>query len=102
MPAEQTNGVITNSCDSSGNGVANGTHHGVVVNGVETDATPNVPNVVQNSALGLRCQVSGTSVDMPTVTGPLSIDAVCKAAARSTSSGDLGLHNFISDEYRFT
>ena len=42
------------------------------------------PNIVaQGPALGLRCQKAGTSLDLPTVTGPLSINAVCQAAARS-------------------
>ena len=51
------------------------------------DAASTEPNVVsQAGTLGLRCQVAGAAVDMPTITGPLSINAVFQAAARSSSS----------------
>ena len=50
--------------------------------------SPTSPNIVsQGLSLGLRCQMAGTSFQMPNVTGPLSINAVCQAAARSTAGG---------------
>ena len=56
----------------------------------ELPASP-APNVYRAPTLGLRCQMAGASVEMPSVTGPLSINAVFNAAARSNSFGMLWL-----------
>ena len=74
LPTGHSNGVST---------VANGHSHG------QDNSESLEPNVrLQPITVALRCQPGGVDLEIP-VTGPLSINAVCQAAARSRTGGKL-------------
>ena len=73
LPTGHSNGVST---------VPHGHSHGDNTESLE-------PNVrLQPITVALRCQPGGVDLEIP-VTGPLSINAVCQAAARSRTGGEL-------------